>query len=120
MKPAGVVHANRFAAHASAAHSRDVHKGARTRSEPQKRPSALVAEQSVTATGEDGSHPPCASHEPGMTDGIHASMDAVKTTKREAALDRSAAEAQFEQLPVRDNAVLAGRESRRGPVTWPI
>jgi hypothetical protein len=55
-----------------------------------------------------------------VADRVDASINAVKAAQREAALDRSAPDAQLEELAVCDDAMLSGRERGQRRITWPI
>lgn len=55
-----------------------------------------------------------------MPDDVHAAMEQVKVPGAQLPLYRSLAEAELEQLPPRDDAVLPGRQSRQLPLTWAL
>ena len=52
-----------------------------------------------------------------MADGIYATMDTMQAPGRHPALDRSPADAEPQQLPMRDHAMLPMRQLRDPSVT---
>jgi hypothetical protein len=75
-----------------------------------------MAEDSARAAGEDGGHQPAPPREERVTDGIHASMHAVKAPGLHPIGDRLARESENGELPRGNDPVLAGGESRDPPI----
>lgn len=88
----------------------DVDRSGAIRADPPERSSALVAEHCLRAATEDGGHPFAQPSQFGTPDRIDASSDGVQPTSRHPVLDRVRAEAQREELSVRDDTMLPFRK----------
>jgi hypothetical protein len=95
---------------ATSGRSRDVDPGAVVRREPEQVAGAAVAEVRVVAAAEGGRHPAALDGDVVVPDRIHAALDPVKATDRDAVLDLMLPQPELEQLRSRDHSVLAGRD----------
>src|SRR3954454_24812305 len=78
-----------------------------------------VTERGAFAGCTDGRQAPAVVADPRMSDRVDTAVDVVQTPSGERPLNPAHAEAQLEQLPASDHAVLPRRKLAHPPPGWP-
>ena len=80
-----------------------------------------MAEHGVGPAPEHGRHPPSPPLDGCVPDGVHADVEAMKPSDRDAVLNGSATEPERYELPMGSDAVLPGGQRRQPALsTWVI
>lgn len=105
---------------ASASGNAYVGRRARCLTELPERCRTAVAEHSTGSAGEHGRHPPSFGADRTMSQGVDPAVKGMKSPDLDPVPDRSSPEPELQQLSMRDDAMLAGRESGDRVVTWAL